>query len=116
MQTDLDKVVSALEAFYAREIHLLEKDLGERTLMHRLAVYLESQFAGWEVDCDYSRLGERTLRLPRGSIVSTDDHLGFSEMVSASGRCDCPGDRSSRPTTISENPFIPTSSCTGARF
>jgi hypothetical protein len=78
MQTDLDKVVAALEAFYARETHLLEKDLGERTLTHRLAVYLESQFTGWEVDCDYSRLGERTLRLPKGSIVSTDDHLGKS--------------------------------------
>jgi hypothetical protein len=78
MQTELDKVVTAIETFYARETHLLEKDLGERTLTHRLAVYLESQFAGWETDCDYSRLGERTLRLPRGSIVSTDDHLGKS--------------------------------------
>jgi hypothetical protein len=78
MQTDLNKVVSAIEEFYARETHLLEKDLGERTLTHRLAVYVEKQFAGWEVDCDYSRLGERTLRLPRGSIVSTDDHLGKS--------------------------------------
>ena len=78
MQTDLNKVVSALEIFYARETYLLEKDLGERTLTHRLAVCLENQFAGWEVDCDYSRLGERTLRLPKGSIVSTDDHLGKS--------------------------------------
>jgi hypothetical protein len=78
MQTELDKVVHALEIFYTRETHLLQKDLGERTLTHRLAVYLESQFAGWEVDCDYNRLGERTLRLPRGSIVSTDDHIGKS--------------------------------------
>jgi hypothetical protein len=78
MQTELDKVVTAIETFYARETHLLEKDLGERTLTHRLAVYLESQFPGWETDCDYSRLGERTLRLPRGSIVSTDDHIGKS--------------------------------------
>jgi hypothetical protein len=78
MQTDLNKLVGALQEFYARETHLLEKDLGERTLTHRLAVYLEKQFAGWEVDCDYNRLGERTLRLPRGSIVSTDDHIGKS--------------------------------------
>jgi hypothetical protein len=78
MQTELNKVIAALEAFYARETHLFEKDLGERTLTHRLAVHLENQFPGWETDCDYSRLGERTLRLPRGSIVSTDDHLGKS--------------------------------------
>jgi hypothetical protein len=78
MQAELNNVIAALEVFYARETHLMEKDLGERTLTHRLAVYLESQFQGWEVDCDYSRLGERTLRLPKGSIVSTDDHIGKS--------------------------------------
>src|SRR5260370_549292 len=78
MQSELNKVVSALHEFYARETHLLEKDLGERTLTHRLAVHLEKQFPGWEVDCDYNRLGERTLRLPKGTIVSTDDALGKS--------------------------------------
>ena len=41
-------------------------------------MHLENQFAGWQVDCDYDRLGERTLRLPHGTIVSTDDHLGKS--------------------------------------
>src|SRR5713226_2128249 len=78
MQSELNKVVSALHEFYAHETHLLEKDLGERTLTHRLAVHLEKQFPGWDVDCDYNRLGERTLRLPKGTIVSTDDHLGKS--------------------------------------
>ena len=60
------------------EAFLFEKDLGERTLTHRLAVHLEKQFSGWEVDCDYNRLGERRLRLPHGTIVSTDDELGKS--------------------------------------
>ena len=78
IESELDRVVSALGEFYARETYLLEKDLGERTLTHRLAVHLERQFEGWDVDCDYDRLGERTLRLPKGSIVSTDDHLGKS--------------------------------------
>jgi hypothetical protein len=78
MQAELDKVVSAIREFYAREGYLFEKDLGERTLTHRLAVYIERQFPGWEVDCDYDRLGERTLRMPKATIVSTDDHLGKS--------------------------------------
>lgn len=78
MQTELNKVVTALREFYAHETWLLEHDLGERTLTHRLAVHLEQQFPGWQVDCNYDRLGERTLRLPRGSIVSTDDHLAKS--------------------------------------
>ena len=78
MQTELDKVVAALREFYARETFLFEHDLGERALTHRLAVYLEQQFPGWEIDCEYDRLGARTLRLPHGTIVSTDDHLGKS--------------------------------------
>ena len=78
MRAELEKVVKAIEAFYAREGLLFDKDLGERTLTHRLAVQLEKQFEGWEVDCDYNRLGERLLKLPHGSIVSTDDELGKS--------------------------------------
>ncbi len=78
MQTELNRIVDALKEFYACETHLFEKDLGERTLTHRLAVHIEKQFPGWEVDCDYDRLGERTLRLPKGAIVSTDDHFGKS--------------------------------------
>src|SRR6202171_3632907 len=78
MQAELNRVVGALKEIYARETFLFEKDLGERTLTHRLAVHVEKQFSGWQVDCDYNRLGERTLRLPHGTIVSTDDHLGKS--------------------------------------
>ncbi len=78
MQTELGKVVTALQEFYGREAYLFEKDLGERALTHRLAVHVERHFPGWEVDCDYDRLGERTLRLPHGTIVSTDDHFGKS--------------------------------------
>jgi hypothetical protein len=78
MHTELDKVVAALKEFYASEAFLFEHDLGERTLTHRLALHLEKQFPDFEVDCDFDRLGARTLQLPHGSIVSTDDHYGKS--------------------------------------
>ena len=78
MQTELSKVVTALHDFYAHEGFLFEKDVGERTLTHRFAVHLEKHFSGWSIDCNYDRLGERTLQLPHGSIISTDDHLGKS--------------------------------------
>jgi hypothetical protein len=78
MKTELNKVVAALGELYARETYLLDKDVGERALTHRLAVHIERQFSGWDVDCEFDRLGERTLRLPRGTIVSTDEHLAKS--------------------------------------
>jgi hypothetical protein len=78
VHAELETLVVALQEFYAREVHLFERDLGERALTHRLAVQIEQQFWGWDVDCDYNRLGERRLRLPKGTIVSTDDALGKS--------------------------------------
>jgi hypothetical protein len=78
MQTELNKVIAALRDFYAHETFLFEKDVGERAITHRFAVHLEQQFPGWAVDCNYDRLGERTLHLPHGTIISTDDHLGKS--------------------------------------
>ncbi|MEK9284438.1 MULTISPECIES: hypothetical protein [unclassified Bradyrhizobium] len=78
MQTELNKMVAALRDFYAQETFLLDKDVGERTITHRFAMHLEKQFRGWAVDCNYDRLGERTLLLPHGTIISTDDHLGKS--------------------------------------
>ena len=78
MQAELDKVVEALKEFYASEKFLFDHDLGERTLTHRLAVHLEKQFADWNVDCHFDRLGARTMQLPHGTIVSTDDHIDKS--------------------------------------
>ena len=78
MHTELKKLVGALQDFYAQEKFLFERDLGERALTHRLAVHVEKHFPGWEVDCDYDRLGDRTMLMPHGTIVSTDDHLGKS--------------------------------------
>jgi hypothetical protein len=40
-------VVGAVSECDARETDLLEKNLGERVLTHRLAVYLEGRFTGW---------------------------------------------------------------------
>src|SRR5439155_25490710 len=87
MQTELNKVVTALQEFYAHETYLFEKDLGERTLTHRLAVHLEKHFPGWNVDCDYNRLGERTLRLPHGTMVSTDGSTSCWERTASYRMC-----------------------------
>ena len=43
MQTELNKLISALQEFYARETYILERDLGELALTHRLAVLIEVQ-------------------------------------------------------------------------
>ena len=82
MQTELNKVVTALREFYAHETWLLEHDLGERTLTHRLAVHLEKQFSG---------LAGRLRLRPAGRAHA----------------CGCRMARSSRPTIISAKSIYP---------
>src|SRR5438045_675038 len=68
MQTQLNKVITALTEFYGRETYLFANDLGERTLTHRLAVHLEKQFAGWEA----GRLSDAGLGLNGDEAAATE--------------------------------------------
>jgi hypothetical protein len=59
----------------------------------RFAVYLEKQFSGWAVDCNYDRLGERcTCRAVRSSqrtIIWENRSILMSLCVSARSRTTC---------------------------
>ncbi len=82
MTIDLDTVerlvVEAVDLLLARDHDLFSRDLNERTLTHRLAVYLEPRFADWHVDCEYNRNGKdpKEMFLPRQRLgVVTDEDL-----------------------------------------
>ena len=48
----------AIASVYAHDQKLFELTANEWCIAHRLAVYLEREFPGWEVDCEYNRQGE----------------------------------------------------------
>jgi hypothetical protein len=50
-------VQRAIDRFYTHDSALLRQDASEWTIAHRLAVYLEQQIPGWNVDCEYNRQG-----------------------------------------------------------
>ena len=52
-----EHVLYALDMLYARDAGLLEQDVGEWSIAHRLAVYLEQRLPSWNVDCEYNRQG-----------------------------------------------------------
>jgi len=55
-QQDVHRRISqALETLHAKDQYLLDQDVHERTIAQRLAIYLEHEFAGWHVDCEYNR-------------------------------------------------------------
>lgn len=52
------RVETALKQLSVLDSYLLQNDLNERAITHRFAVYLENHFDGWDVDCEYNRLGD----------------------------------------------------------
>jgi hypothetical protein len=58
-----EKVNAALEALLKNDIFLLQNDVNERSVSHKLAEYLQVGFPEWHVDCEYNRDHERTKQL-----------------------------------------------------
>jgi hypothetical protein len=73
------KVRRALAKLLACDRFLLENDVNERSVTHKLAEYLQGEFPRWNVDCEYNRVGtEEAAKVLRGlgrcrGVVNTDD-------------------------------------------
>jgi hypothetical protein len=52
-----DILATARDRFFAHDQFLLSTKAHERTVTHRIAVYLEQLLPGWHVDCEYNRQG-----------------------------------------------------------
>jgi hypothetical protein len=61
--TVTDRVLNAASRVALRDRWLLEKDVNERSLTHRFAIYLEDEFPWWDVDCEYNRDHDDSKRL-----------------------------------------------------
>ena len=49
------RVDRAIEQLYQHDHYLMEHDVHERAIAHRLACYLATQFPDWDVDCEYNK-------------------------------------------------------------
>lgn len=68
------RVGSAINKLLQRDVDLLRLDLNERAITHRLAIYLQDEFPGWDVDCEYNRNHDQVkqLRFPEGECRPDD--------------------------------------------
>lgn len=72
------KVNKAINMLLNKDIYLLQVDANERTVCHRLAVYLERFFPEeWDVDCEYNRRGglPKQLHFVSDWIASCDETI-----------------------------------------
>ncbi len=49
------RVRRAIDRLTLCDAELLRIDCNERSITHRLAIYLQNEFEGWNVDCEYKR-------------------------------------------------------------
>lgn len=70
IETEIRKAIKRLQL---NDEKILREGL-ERTFSHRLAVYLEYAFSGWDVDCEYTREGSKddSKRNSRGKVKRPD--------------------------------------------
>jgi hypothetical protein len=52
-----NKVDMALDMFFAKDSKLFDTKASEWAIAHRIAVYLEKYFEGWNIDCEYNKVG-----------------------------------------------------------
>lgn len=65
-------VEESLNKLIRNDIYLFEIGVHERTLAHRLAIYLEEEFASWNVDCEYDRNQYDQKLISRGTNGEAD--------------------------------------------
>jgi hypothetical protein len=58
-----EKVNIALKILFKIDADLLDIDVNERSISHKLAEYLQDQFPDWNVDCEYNKKGNATKKL-----------------------------------------------------
>lgn len=57
------KLKHSLDLLLKNDYYLLENDVNERSISHRLALYLQQEFDSWHVDCEYNRYYHTTKKL-----------------------------------------------------
>ncbi|MFZ5808046.1 MAG: hypothetical protein ACOY16_02090 [Chloroflexota bacterium] len=57
------KIIRAICNLYQRDPELIQENVNERSITHKLAEYLQDEFPEWHVDCEYNRRGNQVKRL-----------------------------------------------------
>jgi hypothetical protein len=74
---------AAYNTLLKQDRELLELDVNERSLTHKLAEHLQAEFSHWNVDCEYNRDGDFPKRLSPKCVFTddTDAHTVFPDII-----------------------------------
>ena len=77
MKTRIETALnSAIDQLLTADHDVIENNVNERTISHRLAIYLESHFPEWDIDCEYNRDHDdsKKINITRRNTSSDDTH------------------------------------------
>lgn len=66
------KFLKSVNYLLKNDIFLLENNVSERAITHKLAEYLQKEFPEWHVDCEYNRDIDNVKRRPESSALNPD--------------------------------------------
>jgi hypothetical protein len=66
-----ERLVTSLKELIEKDLKLIELGASERSLTHRLAIYIEKQFPDYECDCEFNRAGVGTPKRVNGLNVAS---------------------------------------------
>lgn len=76
-----DSIQNMLQDLYENDLFLLQHDVTERAITHRMGIYLEKHFPQeWDVDCEFNRMGY----MQQNSVEYTEGDY-FAKSVNLSG-------------------------------
>lgn len=67
-QEIVGKVIAAIKLLFESDKFLFQVNSSERSISHRLALYLTPQFADFDVDCEYNRDAHEIKRLQLADV------------------------------------------------
>ena len=82
--------LQSLEMFYARDLLLVEYKVAERALTHKLAEYMQMFFFGYNVDCEYNKVGKGDQKRVDELIEQVKEQQGMRQPqdIKCNGDCD----------------------------
>lgn len=76
---DFKKIKLGLDFLIVDDKYLLENNLNERTITHKLAEYYQILFRNWDVDCEYNK----NLNGPKKIIIDSKEFLAKMAKLSS---------------------------------
>lgn len=74
----LQRVIAALLLFQIRDRYLLEHDVNEKAMTHKVAEYLQTSFSDYNVDCEYNRNMELAKQL---NLTNEDSAITYPDII-----------------------------------